>query len=77
MKIEHAIGETLIKIRKDFNWRAAEFAEQVPINRSYLSEIEHGKKAPSFEMLGGIAAAFDMETSEILRMIADTYDAAL
>jgi transcriptional regulator with XRE-family HTH domain len=74
MKAEQAVGFTIRKIRKDKGWYAIDLAEQVPIARAYLSEIEHGHKTPSVSMLNDIAKAFDMRPAELWYAIADEID---
>lgn len=75
MKAEVAIGQTIQKIRKDKGWFAIDLAQQVPIARAYLSEIEHGHKAPSVSMLNDIARALQMKPFELWYAIGDTMDA--
>jgi transcriptional regulator with XRE-family HTH domain len=42
-------------------------AEMLGIDRSYLSEIENGKKDPSLRVLKTIADGFTMSLSQLLR----------
>jgi transcriptional regulator with XRE-family HTH domain len=44
-----------------------ELAEMLGIDRSYLSEIETGKKDPSLRVLKTIADGFDLSLSQLLR----------
>jgi transcriptional regulator with XRE-family HTH domain len=44
-----------------------ELAELLGIDRSYLSEIETGKKDPSLRVLQTIAGGFRMTLSQLLR----------
>jgi transcriptional regulator with XRE-family HTH domain len=49
-------------------WLAhAEMAELLGIDRSYLSEIETGKKDPSLTVLKTIADGFHLTLSQLLR----------
>ena len=75
MKAEVAIGQTIQRIRKDKGWFAVDLAHQVPIARAYLSEIEHGHKAPSVAMLNDIARALQMRPAELWYAVGDTMDA--
>lgn len=42
-------------------------AEMLGVDRSYLSEIETGKKAPSLRVLKPIADGFKLSLSQLLR----------
>jgi transcriptional regulator with XRE-family HTH domain len=42
-------------------------AERLGIDRSYLSEIETGKKDPSLTILQTIAAGFQLSLSQLLK----------
>jgi transcriptional regulator with XRE-family HTH domain len=44
-----------------------ELAEMLGIDRSYLSEIETGKKDPSLRVLKTIADGFKLSLSQLLR----------
>lgn len=54
----------LVRIFHRFNQSA--LAEKLEISRSYLSEIESGKKSPSIELLDKYSHIFDMPTSSFL-----------
>jgi transcriptional regulator with XRE-family HTH domain len=42
-------------------------AEMLGVDRSYLSEIENGKKDPSLRVLRTIADGFNLSLSRLLR----------
>ena len=65
MSIYSVVGFTIREIRTGKGWYAMDLADQVPISRSYLSEIEHGHRLPSIGMLADIAEALGMEVSEL------------
>jgi transcriptional regulator with XRE-family HTH domain len=65
MRLDYVIGSTIREIRIGKGWYAMDLAEQVPVSRGYLSEIEHGHKLPSIDMLADIAKALGMEVSEL------------
>jgi transcriptional regulator with XRE-family HTH domain len=64
------IGSTIRAIRKDRGLTLNEVSRRVPTPKSYLSEIEAGRKTPSIPMLESISNALDLETSELLILIA-------
>lgn len=54
----------LVRVFHDIN--QSRLAEKLGISRSYLSEIESGKKAPSIELLDKYSDIFDIPPSSIL-----------
>lgn len=72
--MEYAIGYTIRKLRKPKFRFAADLADDVPISRAYLCEIERGEKAPSFAMLNDIARSLEMKPADLLRSIAESLD---
>ena len=54
----------LVRVFHDIN--QSQLAERLGISRSYLSEIESGKKTPSIELLDKYSSIFDIPPSSIL-----------
>jgi transcriptional regulator with XRE-family HTH domain len=48
------------------NLKQGQLAERLEISQSHLSEIEAGRKQPTFELLEKYAQAFDMPVSSIV-----------
>jgi len=63
------LGNRIRDLRKRNAWSQVELAEMLGIDRSYLSEIENGKKDPSLRILKTIADGFHMSLSQLLRGI--------
>ena len=61
------LGNRVRNLRRKRGWTQVEMAEMVGVDRSYLSEIETGKKDPSLRMLKAIADGFKLGLSEFLR----------
>jgi transcriptional regulator with XRE-family HTH domain len=61
------LGETLRRLRGIYGYSARELSEVLQISSSYLSEIEHGKKQPSVELLQRYADVFGLRLSTLLR----------
>ena len=55
----------LQQLRKDKGWTQALAAREIGIQQSYLSKLENGKFLPSEEVCEKIAAAYDVDTSEL------------
>ena len=54
-------------LRRKHRWSQVELAEMLGIDRSYLSEIETGKKDPSLRVLKTIADGFQLSLSQFLK----------
>lgn len=54
----------LIRIFHDLTQK--ELAEHLEISKSYLSEIESGKKTPSLEIISGYSEQFNIPMSSIM-----------
>jgi transcriptional regulator with XRE-family HTH domain len=54
-------------LRRQRDWTQVEMAEMLGVDRSYLSEIENGKKDPSLRVLKTIADGFKLSLSQLLR----------
>lgn len=59
-------GEALRLVRSFHDMNQSELASSLGISRSYLSEIESGKKAPSLELLQKYATLFDLPLSALV-----------
>lgn len=59
-------GEVLRLLRVFNNIKATDLAAQLEISKSYLSEIEHGKKQPTIDLLDKYAEILHIKTSTLL-----------
>lgn len=59
-------NRALKTIRQYHRLSQAELADGLGISRSYLNEIEKGKKDPSLEVLGKYAEKFDVPLSSLM-----------
>ena len=60
------LPEALRLIRVFHDVKQNELAERLGISKSYLSEVERGKKSPSIEVIQKYASEFQMPVSSIL-----------
>ncbi len=60
------LGNRVRALRKENGWTQVELAETLGIDRSYLSEIETGKKDPGLRILKAIADGFEITLSQLL-----------
>ena len=61
------LGNRVRSLRRERGWTQVEMAEMLGVDRSYLSEIETGKKDPSLRVLKTIADGFKITLSRLLR----------
>jgi transcriptional regulator with XRE-family HTH domain len=62
-------GKRLRKLRESRGWTQVYMAEHVGIDRSFISDLENGKKEICLRNLELIAAAFDMTVSQLMARI--------
>ena len=65
------IGRRLRKLRKQRGWTQVQMAEEFGLDRSYLADVEHGKRNVSARNLE-IIAAVTADTSSSMRSITFT-----
>jgi transcriptional regulator with XRE-family HTH domain len=65
------IGEALKMFRTIHGYKAKELAGHLELSPSYLSEIENGKKSPSYELLERYAKVFDVKLSTLIIFTED------
>lgn len=68
-ELETTVGYTIRQIRKNKGWYAADLADAIPISRGYLSEVEHGHKAPSLGLLSVIVENLGLSMADFLLAI--------
>jgi DNA-binding XRE family transcriptional regulator len=61
------LGSRIRALRLKHGWTQVELSEMLGVDRSYLSEIETGKKDPSLRVLKTIADGFNLSLSQLLR----------
>jgi transcriptional regulator with XRE-family HTH domain len=61
------LGSRVRQLRRERKLTQVELADMLGIDRSYLSEIETGKKDPSLRVLKTIADGFGLTLSQLLK----------
>ena len=61
----YAFGQTIRKIRLTKNISQEKFADLCNLHRTYISDVELGKRNVSLENIERIANALDMSISEL------------
>lgn len=65
--IEKDIGETIVRLRRAAHMTQEDLAGAAEMDRSYLSEIENGRKNLSVRILKKIADALNTDITEFFR----------
>lgn len=63
------LGRRIARLRMEQNMTQKNFAMMVGINRTYLIDVEHGKRNIAFDNMMKIAVGLDMTLSELVRDI--------
>lgn len=61
------LGNRVRALRRERGWTQVEMADLIGLDRSYLSEIENGKKDPSLRVLKAIADGCRISLSKLFR----------
>lgn len=70
--IRYNLGNRIRVIRGEQNLTQSAFSKMVEINRSYLVDVEHGKRNVSIDNLIKIAKGLDMTLSELFEGVDTT-----
>lgn len=64
-----AFGQTVRKIRLSKDVSQEKFADMCDLHRTYISDVELGKRNVSLENIGKMANALDMNISELFQEV--------
>jgi DNA-binding XRE family transcriptional regulator len=59
------LGPRVREVRRSLGWTLEEMGEQAGLHPTYISDLERGHVAPSFETVGRVAQAFGMTVAEL------------
>lgn len=65
MTLATAIGSSIRRLRRNQNLQVKDLADNVPMSRPYLSEIENAHKIPSIELLADISKALNTTPADL------------
>lgn len=71
MDLVRLLGENVREARKRRHMSQEALALEADMKRSYLSELERGKRNPTVRALGRLAEALGIDPSDLLRQKAD------
>lgn len=64
-----AFGQTVRKLRLSQDISQEKFADMCNLHRTYISDVELGKRNVSLENIGKIAKALDMHISDLFKEV--------
>jgi transcriptional regulator with XRE-family HTH domain len=67
--IRKRFGQRVRKLRQERGWTQVDFAERLGLDRSYLAQIEAGRRNVSLVNLEVIAGGFGMSISQLFRQL--------
>jgi transcriptional regulator with XRE-family HTH domain len=66
MSKQSGVSRALKLVRQFHRLSQTEVADRIGVSKSYLSELESGKKAPTVELLQNYSNEFDLPASSLL-----------
>ncbi len=67
MSLAQTFGKNVRAARQKLGWSQEQLAFEAGIKRSYLSEVEGGKRNPTLDVVERIANGLNLSPSELLR----------
>ncbi|MCI9274131.1 MAG: helix-turn-helix transcriptional regulator [Clostridiales bacterium] len=64
-----AFGQTVRRIRLSMDISQEKFADMCDLHRTYISDVELGKRNVSLENIGKMASALNMNISELFQEV--------
>lgn len=68
LALRKRLGMAVRKRRKDLDISQEELGARASLDRTYISDIERGKRNPSLDIIAGIAKSLKVELSQLFRM---------
>ena len=64
-----AFGLVVRELRQSLNWSQEVLAEETGLDRTFISQLETGRKQPSLLTIFRLARSFQVESSDLLRRV--------
>lgn len=71
-----AFGLVIRELRQSLNWSQEVLAEETGLDRTFISQLETGRKQPSLLTIFRLARSFKVESSDLLRQVEARLQAA-
>lgn len=66
MNISQRLGRNVRGFREAKGWSQEDYADRAGIHRTYVSDIERGKRNPTISVVEKLAVPFGIDASELL-----------
>jgi len=64
--IRARLGRNIRRLREEQGWSQEDYADRAGIHRTYVSEIERGKRNPTITVVERLAAPLDVAPGRLL-----------
>lgn len=68
LALRKRLGRAVRKRRKDLDISQEELGARASLDRTYISDIERGKRNPSLDIISGLAKSLKVELSQLFKM---------
>jgi transcriptional regulator with XRE-family HTH domain len=65
--IRARLGRNVRKLREEKGWSQEDYADRAGIHRTYVSDIERGRRNPTITVVEKLAMPFQLSASELIR----------
>ena len=66
MDIRARLGRNIRKLREANGWSQEDYADRAGIHRTYVSDIERGRRNPTIVVVEKLAAPFNVPSGQLL-----------
>ena len=66
MDIRHRLGKNVRRLREEKGWSQEDYADRAGIHRTYVSDIERGRRNPTVTVVERLAKPLDVAAGTLL-----------
>ena len=66
MDIRQRLGTNVRRLREEKGWSQEDYADRAGIHRTYVSDIERGKRNPTVTVVEKLAGPFEVASGRLL-----------
>ena len=66
MDIRKRLGDNVRRLRTDKGWSQEDYADRAGIHRTYVSDIERGRRNPTITVVEKLAGPFGIAVGDLL-----------
>jgi transcriptional regulator with XRE-family HTH domain len=65
------LGRKIRDLRRQRGWRQIDLAAHAELSKTYISELENGKREVGIQTLARVAEALDLKISDLMKAIGE------